>query len=119
MTHKETFEGKPEWQRKKTFGFDWKKHVPIPKKLPELEWPINYDRSMQLLRCLIAIDESLGKVINTLEDMGELDNTLIIYSSDNGYFMGEHTYLDKRLAYENSMLVPLLIRYPKHIKKGT
>ena len=118
-THKETFEGKPEWQRKKTFGFDWKKHVPIPKKLPELEWPINYDSSMQLLRCLIAIDESLGKVISTLEDMGELNNTLIIYSSDNGYFMGEHTYLDKRLAYENSMRVPLLIRYPKHIKKGT
>ena len=51
--------------------------------------------------------------------MGELDNTVIIYSSDNGYFMGEHTYLDKRLAYENSMRVPMLIRYPKLIKKNT
>ena len=74
---------------------------------------------MQLLRCLVAIDESLGKVLATLEEMGELDNTVIIYSSDNGYFMGEHTFLDKRLAYENSMRVPMLIRYPKMIKENT
>ena len=74
---------------------------------------------MQLLRSLIAVDESLGNVINTLEELGELENTLIIYSSDNGYFMGEHTYRDKRLAYENSMRVPMIIRYPKMIKKGS
>jgi len=74
---------------------------------------------MDLLRCLAAIDESLGAVLATLEEMGELDNTVIIYSSDNGYFMGEHTFLDKRLAYENSMRVPMLIRYPKLIKKNT
>ena len=118
-THKETFKGKPEWQRKKTFGFDWRKNLPIPLELPQMEWPINYDRNMDLLRCLSAIDESLGKVIKVLEEMGELDNTVIIYSSDNGYFMGEHTFLDKRLAYENSMRVPMLIRYPDLIKKKT
>ena len=118
-THKETFKGKPKWQRKKTFGFDWKKNLPIPSELPEMEWPINYDRSMDLLRCLAAIDESLGTVLATLEELGELDNTVVIYSSDNGYFMGEHTFLDKRLAYENSMRVPMLIRYPKLIKKNS
>ena len=74
---------------------------------------------MQLLRCLVAIDESLGKLLATLEQMGELENTVVIYSSDNGYFMGEHTFLDKRLAYENSMRVPMLIRYPKLIKEQT
>lgn len=118
-THKETFKGKPEWQRKKTYGFDWKKNLPIPPELPEKEWPINYERNMQLLRCLAAIDESLGSVLAVLEEIGELDNTVIIYSSDNGYFMGEHTFLDKRLAYENSMRVPMLIRYPKLIEKNT
>ncbi len=118
-THKETFKGKPEWQRKKTFGFDWKKNLPIPTELPELTWPINYDKNMQLLRCIAAIDESLGKVLETLEAIGELDNTIIIYSSDNGYFLGEHTFNDKRLAYENSMRVPMLIRYPKLIKPKT
>ena len=118
-THKETFKGKPQWQRKKTFGFDWKKNLPIPLELPEKKWPINYDRNMDLLLCLSAIDESLGSVLATLEQLGELDNTVIIYSSDNGYFMGEHTFLDKRLAYENSMRVPMLIRYPKLIKPNT
>jgi N-acetylglucosamine-6-sulfatase len=118
-THKETFKGKPEWQRKKTYGFDWKKNLPIPSELPEQEWPINYEKNMDLLRCIAAIDESLGEVLKTLEVLGELDNTVIIYSSDNGYFLGEHTFNDKRLAYENSMRVPMLIRYPKLIKQKT
>lgn len=118
-THKETFKGKPEWQRKKTYGFDWKKNLPIPSELPEQEWPINYEKNMQLLRCIAAIDESLGLVLDTLDAMGELENTVVIYSSDNGYFLGEHTFNDKRLAYENSMRVPMLIRYPKMIKPKT
>ena len=61
-THKETFKGKPQWQRKKTFGFDWENNLPIPVELPEQEWPINYDRNMDLLRCLSAIDESVGRM---------------------------------------------------------
>ena len=118
-THKETFKGKPEWQRKKTFGFDWKKNLPIPEELPEVDWPINEEKNMQLLRSLIAVDESLGKVIKTLEEIGELENTVIIYGSDNGYFMGEHTYNDKRIAYENSIRVPMIIKYPKLISKNS
>jgi len=119
QTHKETFENKPEWQRRKTFGFKWNEDDEVPKTLKEKKWPINKFKNMQLLRSLIAVDESLGKVIETLEKIGELENTVIIYSSDNGYFMGEHTYKDKRLAYENSIRVPMIIRYPKMIKKNT
>ncbi len=115
-THKETFKGKPEWQRRKTFGFKWNKGDEIPGELKEKKWPINKFKNMQLLRSLIAVDESLGKIIETLEKIGELENTVIIYSSDNGYFMGEHTFKDKRLAYENSIRVPMIIRYPKLIK---
>jgi len=117
--HKETFKGKPEWQRRKTFGFKWNEGDKIPETLKEKKWPINKFKNMQLLRSLIAVDESLGKVINTLKEIGELDNTIIIYSSDNGYFMGEHTFKDKRLAYESSMRVPMIIRYPKLIKKNS
>ena len=117
--HKETFKGKPEWQRRKTYGFKWKEGNIIPEELEEKMWPINKFKNMQLLRSLIAVDESLGKVIETLEKIGELDNTVIIYSSDNGYFMGEHTYKDKRLAYENSIRVPMIIRYPKLIKENS
>ena len=118
-THRETFEGKPEWQRRKTFGFKWNNNDTIPKILKEKKWPINKFKNMQLLRSLIAVDESLGKVIETLYQLGELDNTVIIYSSDNGYFMGEHTYKDKRLAYENSIRVPMIIRYPKLISQNS
>ena len=118
-THKETFKGKPEWQRRKTFGFKWKKGDIIPAELKEKKWPINKYKNMQLLRSLIAVDESLGKVIEALEKIGELENTVIIYSSDNGYFMGEHTFKDKRLAYENSIRVPMIIRFPRLIKEST
>ena len=93
-THKETFEGKPQWQRKKTFGVKWKEFLPIPDKLKQEKWPIRYRKNMQLLRSLAAVDESIGVVLKTLEELGELDNTVIIYTSDNGYFMGEHTFKD-------------------------
>ena len=115
-THKETFDGKPEWQRKKTYGAKWKNYLPIPEKLEELKWPIRYQKNIKLLRSLAAVDESIGTVLKTLEELGELENTVVIFSSDNGYFMGEHTFKDKRLAYENSMRVPMLIRYPKIFK---
>ncbi|MAC92037.1 MAG: hypothetical protein CMO99_05795, partial [Woeseiaceae bacterium] len=117
--HKETFKGKPEWQRRKTYGFKWDKNKKVPKVLEEKRWPINKFKNMQLLRSLVAVDESLGNVLRALDEIGELENTVIIYSSDNGYFMGEHTYKDKRLAYENSMRVPMIISYPKLISKNS
>ena len=101
---------------KKTYGAKWKNYLPIPKKLEELKWPIRYQKNIKLLRSLAAVDESIGTVLKTLEELGELENTVVIFSSDNGYFMGEHTFKDKRLAYENSMRVPMLIRYPKYFK---
>jgi N-acetylglucosamine-6-sulfatase len=117
--HKETFDGKPEWQRRKTFGFKWNENDMIPEVLKEENWPIRKYKNMQLLRSLVAVDESLGKVLETLDKIGELENTVIIYSSDNGYFMGEHTFKDKRLAYESSMRVPMIISYPKIISKNS
>lgn len=117
-THLEDFAGKPEWQRIKTWDAKWKEYVPSSTVQPK-PWPIKGDKFLKQLECLLAVDESLGRVLETLEKMGELDNTVIIYSSDNGYFMGEHGYWDKRIAYENSMKIPMLIRYPKLIKPGT
>ena len=117
-THLEDFAGKPEWQRIKTWDSRWKEYVPSPTITPK-PWPIKGDKFIKQLECLLAVDESLGRVLETLEKMGELDNTVIIYSSDNGYFMGEHGYWDKRIAYENSMKIPMLIRYPKLIKPGS
>lgn len=117
-THLENFKDKPEWQRIKAWDSQWKSYIHTDTITPR-PWPIKGDKFKKLLECLGAVDESLGQVLKTLEDMGELDNTVIIYSSDNGYFMGEHGYWDKRIAYDNSMRIPMLIRYPKKIKAGT
>ena len=71
-------------------------------------------------RTLLAIDEGVGEILKVLEEAGQLDNTIIVFTSDNGYFYGEHGLsVERRLAYEESIRLPLLVRYPKLIKKGT
>ncbi len=71
------------------------------------------------LRCLTAIDEGVGRILKTLEETKQLDNTFIVFTSDNGYFWGEHHLGDKRWAYEESIRIPMLMRYPKRIKAGS
>jgi N-acetylglucosamine-6-sulfatase len=117
-THLENFAGKPEWQRIKAWDSKWRSYVPSDSLTPK-KWPIKGYKFKSLLETLLAVDESLGKVLATLDELGELDNTVVIYSSDNGYFMGEHGYWDKRIAYESSIKIPMLIRYPEKIKAGT
>lgn len=67
------------------------------------------------LRALAAVDEGVGQLYQALADTRQLDNTLFIFTSDNGYFWGEHGLGDKRWAYDESIRDPLLIRYPKLI----
>lgn len=71
------------------------------------------------LRMLASVDEGLGQILETLEGQRELDNTLIVFTSDEGYFYGEHGLsVERRLAYEESARIPLLMRWPKLIKAG-
>ena len=71
------------------------------------------------LRCILAVDEGVGKMLKALEETNQLDNTLVVFASDNGYFWNEHKLGDKRAAYEEALRIPLLARYPKLIKPGT
>ncbi len=72
------------------------------------------------LRMLASVDEGLGSLLQVLEKKGQLDNTLIIFTSDEGYFYGEHGLsVERRLAYEESARIPLIMRYPKLIKAGS
>ena len=71
------------------------------------------------LRCVAGIDENVGRLLAFLENEGSLDQTVIIYTSDQGMMLGEHDYNDKRWMYEESMRMPFLIRYPKIIKAGS
>ncbi len=72
------------------------------------------------LRCLAAVDEGVGELFAALERTGQLDHTVFIFTSDNGYLMGEHGQMDnKRWPWEEALRVPLLVRYPKLIAPGT
>lgn len=71
------------------------------------------------LACILSLDENIGRIVNYLEETGQLDNTIIVYTSDQGFFLGEHGWFDKRFMYEESYRMPLLIRYPKAIQPGT
>jgi arylsulfatase A-like enzyme len=71
------------------------------------------------LRCVRGIDDNLGSLFKYLDDTGQIDNTIIIYTSDQGMMLGEHDYIDKRWMYEESLRMPFLVRYPAMIKPGT
>jgi len=71
------------------------------------------------LKVVKSVDDGIGKVLDYLEKQGLLDNTVIVYTSDQGFYLGEHGWYDKRFMYEPSLSTPLLVRYPKEIKAGT
>jgi len=66
-----------------------------------------------------AVDESVGRMMKYLEDEGLAENTLVVFSSDQGFFLGEHGWFDKRWIYEESLTTPLVIRWPGITKPGT
>jgi len=71
--------------------------------------PCNLDH----FRCVSACDDNLGKLLDAMDRLGYTENTVVIYCSDNGYYFGEHGLGDKRSAYEESLRIPFLVRFPK------
>ncbi|QDV45330.1 Arylsulfatase [Stieleria neptunia] len=72
----------------------------------------------KFLRCVKGIDDNLGRLFDHLEKTGQMDNTVIIYTGDQGFMLGEHDYQDKRWMYEESQRMPFLVRYPKTVPAG-
>jgi len=70
------------------------------------------------MRSGAAIDDNIGRLLDYLEKNGLAENTVVIYTADQGYFLGEHGFFDKRMIYEESLRMPFVIRYPKEIKGG-
>ncbi len=78
-----------------------------------------YQRYLQdYLRCILSVDENVGRILEYLDQHGLSENTLIVYTSDQGFFLGEHGLFDKRYMYEESLRTPLIIKYPDKIKPG-
>ncbi|MCL7763994.1 sulfatase [Polaribacter sp. Z014] len=71
------------------------------------------------LRCVKGVDDNVKRLFDYLEKEGLMDNTIIMYTGDQGFMLGEHDYIDKRWMYEEAMRMPFLVRYPKMIKAGT
>jgi arylsulfatase A-like enzyme len=81
------------------------------------EWKLN--RYIQdYLRTVISVDESIGRILRYLEENNLKENTLLIYTSDQGFFLGEHGLFDKRYMYEESLQTPLLMMYPEKLESG-
>ena len=71
------------------------------------------------LRTVQAIDDGVGRMLDKLDELGLAENTIVIYTSDQGFFLGEHGWFDKRFMYEESYQMPFLVRYPAAIAAGS
>jgi arylsulfatase A-like enzyme len=81
---------------------------------------IEYDAFVRAyLATLLSVDESVGRLYGALRESGQLDDTVVVFTSDNGFVLGEHGRVDKRTMYEESIRIPLLVRYPPLVRPGT
>ncbi|MDH3243880.1 MAG: sulfatase [Saprospiraceae bacterium] len=84
----------------------------------KMRW--KFQRYMQdYLACISSVDDNIGRVLDYLDETGLTDNTMVIYTSDQGFYLGEHGWFDKRFIYDESFKTPLLIRWPNVIRPGT
>ncbi|MBQ43538.1 MAG: sulfatase [Gemmatimonadetes bacterium] len=95
---------------------------PVPEGLnaaEEKSW--KYQRYIKdYLRCVASIDDNVGRVLDYLEEEGgAVEDTIVIYTSDQGFFLGDHGWYDKRFMYEESLRMPFIIRYPREIEAGS
>ncbi len=67
------------------------------------------------LRCVASVDDNVGRLLDYLDDEGLTENTIVVYTSDQGFFLGDHGWYDKRFFYEESLRMPFVVRYPKEI----
>ena len=96
-------------------------HMKVDQGLPDREYTYQaHQRYLKkYLRCVKGIDDNLKRVFAYLEQAGLMDDTVIFYAGDQGMFLGEHDFIDKRWMYEEAMRMPLLARYPKLVQPGT
>ena len=79
-----------------------------------------YQRYMRkYLQCVHSIDENVGRLLDYLDERGLAENTVVIYTSDQGFYLGEHGWFDKRFIYEESFKMPFIVRYPREVAAGS
>jgi len=89
-----------------------------PKGKDLVRW--KYQRYIKdYLRCIASVDDNVGRILDYLDTSGLAKNTVVIYSSDQGFYLGDHGWFDKRFMYEESFRMPLMVRWPGHIAPGS
>ena len=102
----------------KKINDDFESKWPLMNDREKLSW--KYQRYMQdYLACISSVDDNIGRLLNYLEENNLAENTIIVYTSDQGFYLGEHGWFDKRFIYDESFKTPLLVRWPNVIKAGT
>ncbi len=97
---------------------EFKKNYPNMTEKDKMKW--RYQRYMQdYLGCIAAVDEGVGRVLDYLDRNGLRENTIVVYTSDQGFYLGEHGWFDKRFIYNESFKTPLLVRWPGITTPGT
>jgi arylsulfatase A-like enzyme len=97
---------------------DFKAKYPEMNEKELMQW--RYQRYMQdYLGCIASVDDNVGRLLDHLEEEGLSENTIIVYTSDQGFYLGEHGWFDKRFVYDESFKTPLLVRWPNVITPGT
>ncbi|GAA3777881.1 sulfatase [Microbacterium kribbense] len=102
---------------------DLKQEVPEHLRGPEnretrMRW--KYQIYMRdYLQCIQSIDDNVGRLLGYLDEHGLADNTLVVYTSDQGFFLGDHGWFDKRLMFDQSLQMPMLVRWPAEIPAGS
>jgi arylsulfatase A-like enzyme len=102
------YAGKPEAVRKTEMQVESAKG-----RMPFDDWVRDY------YRCVKGVDENVGRVLQALKDLGLEEDTIVVFASDNGFFLGEFHFFDKRLMYEPSIRVPMLVRWPRLVRAGS
>jgi arylsulfatase A-like enzyme len=93
---------------------------PVPQRLsPHDEALWKYQRYMEdYLACVASVDDNVGRLVEWLRDHSQLDDTMVVYGSDQGFFLGDHGWFDKRFMYEESIRMPFLVSYPRAVPAG-
>jgi arylsulfatase A-like enzyme len=114
-----TEEQKRQWDSVyKPINEEFKEIYPAMDDTAFMRW--KYQRYMQdYLGCIASIDDNVGRLLDYLEENGLDENTIVVYTSDQGFYLGEHGWFDKRFIYEESFKTPLLIQWPKVIEPGS
>ena len=105
-------------------GSEWGNHTDFEEETGHLEGIAKKKRQYQLymkkyLRCVKGVDDNVGRILDYLDKSGLAENTIVIYTGDQGFFLGEHGLYDKRIMYEEALRMPFLVRWPGQVKPGS